>query len=96
VSVKGETRLQRFASTVELWKWLDEREQELGIGRPYLGRDPPHVGPIDGREYAVKRGGAKSKLLRSATNRRHPVAVGGHPGVMKPAARAASVRVGSI
>jgi len=96
VSVKGETRLQRFASTVELWKWLDEREQELGIGRPYLGRDPPHVGPIDGREYAVKRGGAKSKLLRSATNRRHPVAVGGNPGVMKPAPRAASVRVGSI
>ena len=57
VSVKGEARLERFASTVELWKWIDAREKELGIGRPYLDRDPPHVGPIDGKEYAAKRGG---------------------------------------
>jgi hypothetical protein len=91
VSVKGETRLQRFASTVELWKWIDAREQELGIGRPYLDRDPPHVGPVDGVEYAAKRLGAKAKLVGSAKNRRHPVAV-----VMKPAPKAASVRVGSI
>ena len=62
VSVKGESRLERFASTVELWKWIDAREQELGIGRPYLDRDPPHVGPIDGREFAAKRGGAKAKV----------------------------------
>src|SRR5438132_6902706 len=40
VSVKGDTRLQRFASTIELWKWIDARENELGIGRPYLDRDP--------------------------------------------------------
>ena len=96
VSVKGETRLQRFASTVELWKWIDAREKELGIGRPYLDRDPPHVGPIDGKEYADKRGGAKVKLAGSATNRPHPVAVGGNPRVMKPATKAGSVRVGSI
>jgi hypothetical protein len=56
VSVKGETRLQRYASSKELWKWIDAHEKELGIGRPYLDRDPPHVGPIDGREYAAKRG----------------------------------------
>jgi hypothetical protein len=56
VSVKGETRLQRFASSEELWKWIDAHEKELGIGRPYLDRDPPHVAPIDGREYAAKRG----------------------------------------
>jgi hypothetical protein len=56
VSVKGETRMQRWASTVELWKWIDANEKELGIGRPYLDRDPPHVAAIDGREYAVKRG----------------------------------------
>ena len=80
VSVKGETRLERFASTVELWKWIDAREKELGIGRPYLDRDPPHVGPIDGKEFAAKRGGAKAKLAGSATNRRHPVAVGDNPG----------------
>jgi hypothetical protein len=60
VSVKGETRMQRYASSEELWKWIDAHERELGIGRPYLDRDPPHVGPIDGREYAVKRGGRAS------------------------------------
>jgi hypothetical protein len=58
VSVRGETRMQRYLSSQELWKWIDAREIELGIGRPYLGRDPPHVGPIDGREYASKRGRA--------------------------------------
>ena len=56
VSVKGETRLQRFASSEELWKWVDAHETELGVGRPYLDRDPPHVTPIDGKEYAAKRG----------------------------------------
>jgi len=96
VSVKGETRLQRFASTVELWKWIDAREKELGIGRPYLDRDPPHVGPIDGTEYAAKRGRAKAKLAASATSRRHPVAVGGHRGAIKSATKVGSVRVGSI
>jgi hypothetical protein len=56
VSVNGETRMQRFASSKELWKWIDAHENELGLGRPYLDRDPPHVAPIDGREYAAKRG----------------------------------------
>src|SRR6266498_3972789 len=56
VSVKGETRMQRFASSEELWKWIDAHEKELSVGRPYLDRDPPHVGPIDGKEYAAKRG----------------------------------------
>jgi len=56
VSVKGETRLQRFAASEELWKWIDAHEMELRVGRPYLDRDPPHVAPIDGREYAAKRG----------------------------------------
>jgi hypothetical protein len=56
VSVKGENRMQRTASSEELWKWIDAHEKELGIGRPYLDRDPPHVGPIDGQEYADKRG----------------------------------------
>jgi hypothetical protein len=55
VSVKGETR-QRFASSEELWKRIDAHEKELGVGRPYLDRDPPHVAPIDGKEYAAKRG----------------------------------------
>jgi hypothetical protein len=61
VSVKGETRLQRFAVSEQLWKWIDAHERELGVGRPYLDRDPPHVTPIDGREYAAKRGVAAVK-----------------------------------
>jgi hypothetical protein len=56
VSVKGETRAERLASSAQLWKWIDTHEQELGIGRPYLDRDPPHVAPIDGEEYAAHRG----------------------------------------
>jgi hypothetical protein len=56
VSVKGENRVQRNASSEELWRWIDGHEKELGIGRPYLERDPPHVAPIDGKEYAEKRG----------------------------------------
>ena len=95
VSVKGETRQQRFASTVEMWKWIDARENELGIGRPYLNRDPPHVGPIDGQEFAAKRGGAKAKLARIIASRRHSAAAGDNPGATKPA-KTASVRVGSI
>jgi hypothetical protein len=55
VSVKGETRAERLASSDALWKWIDTHEKELGIGRPYLDRDAPHVGPLDGREYFIKR-----------------------------------------
>ena len=56
VSVKGDTRVERWKSSEALWKWIDAHEKELGVGRPYLDRDPPHVGPIDGKEYADKRG----------------------------------------
>jgi len=56
VSVKGETRLERYGASEELWKWIDAHENELGIARPYRDRDPPHVGPLDGKEYADKRG----------------------------------------
>jgi hypothetical protein len=56
VSVKGETRAERWVSSDALWKWIDEHGQQFGIGRPYLDRDPPHVAPTDGKEYADKRG----------------------------------------
>jgi hypothetical protein len=59
VSVNGATRAKRWVSTEALWKWVDANGKPFGIGRPYLDRDPPHVGPIDGREYASRRGGAK-------------------------------------
>jgi hypothetical protein len=39
-----------------LWKWIDAHGKEFGIGRPYLDRDPPHVAPINGKEYADHRG----------------------------------------
>jgi hypothetical protein len=48
-----------------LWKWIDAHEKELGIGRPYLDKDPPHVAPIDGKEYADKRNAAKTRLAGS-------------------------------
>ena len=62
VSVKGETRAERCKWSEILWKWIDAHEKELGIGRPYLDKDPPHVAPIDGKEYADKRGPAKAQL----------------------------------
>jgi len=62
VSVKGETRAERCTWSETLWKWIDAHEKELGIGRPYLDKDPPHVSPIDGKEYAEKRNAAKAHL----------------------------------
>ena len=53
VSVSGETRAERWASNEKLWKSIDIHGKELGIGRPYLDRDAPHVAPIDGKEYAA-------------------------------------------
>ncbi len=60
VSIDGATRNQRWASTEKFWKWIDAHGKEFGIGRPYLGRDPPHVAPIDGREYAAHNPGMKA------------------------------------
>jgi hypothetical protein len=84
VSVKGETRLQRFAVSEELWKWIDAHEKELGVGRPYLDRDPPHVAPIDGREYAAKRGLAAVKKATLQTKK----APAAQPETSKPPADA--------
>jgi hypothetical protein len=58
VSIEGKTRSQRWASSDRLWKWVDAHGKEFGIGRPYLGRDPPHVAPVDGREYASHNRGS--------------------------------------
>jgi len=56
VSAKGETRSERWISSENLWKWIDANGKEFGIGRPYLDKDPPHIGPIDGKEYVYRRG----------------------------------------
>ena len=72
VSVKGETRAQRWTSSQELWKWIDAHEKELGVGRPYLDRDPPHVGPCDGREFVEKRAArGKTRVARADANHHH-------------------------
>jgi hypothetical protein len=62
VSVKGETRSERWSSSESLWKWIDAHGGEFGIGRPYLDRDPPHVAPINGKEYAAHRGVQRAGL----------------------------------
>jgi len=62
VSVKGDTRAERCTWSEILWKWIDAHERELGIGRPYLDKDPPHAAPMDGKEYADKRRAATARL----------------------------------
>jgi hypothetical protein len=80
VSTKGDNRAQRWASTEILWKWVDANGKSLGIGRPYLGHDPPHVGPIDGPEYISKRGLASdSKQAANAKSKKARVAASAKP-----------------
>jgi hypothetical protein len=59
VSVQGETRNARWASSDRLWKWVDAHGKEFGVARPYLGRDPPHVAPVNGQEYAKHNRGTQ-------------------------------------
>jgi hypothetical protein len=92
VSVKGETRAERCKWSEILWKWIDAHEKELAIGRPYLDKDPPHVAPIDGKEYADKRGRAKAQLAGLAKNRRPGSAVHDNHGVTKRIKSAKSSR----
>jgi hypothetical protein len=61
VSVRGATRSERLGSSRVLWKWVDDHGMEFGLGRPYLDRDPPHVAPADGEEFAHHRPGAKTR-----------------------------------
>ncbi len=90
VSVKGATRAQRCASSEVLWKWVDTHGKEFGVGRPYLGRDPPHVGPIDGQEYVEKRGLLRAKLARAETSKRDASVGSEDQAKVKPAKSAAT------
>ncbi len=96
VSVKGETRSERWSSSEELWKWIDAHEKELRIARPYLDRDPPHVGPIDGKEYAVKRGHAKVAQKARLETRKRRLAASNDPAATKPPKPAKSSTVSSL
>jgi hypothetical protein len=75
VSVNGATRAQRLTSSETLWKWVDTHGTEFGIGRPYLGRDPPHIAPIDGKEYAAHHPGTKARHVESATKPHNKLAL---------------------
>jgi hypothetical protein len=89
VSVQGGTRDERWASSEKLWKWVDAHGKEFGIGRPYLGRDPPHVAPVDGQEYAAHHRG--SKHAGSDVKKVKRVAIRDDPSLAKrPRAAAAS------
>lgn len=68
VSVRGADRTERSDSTGKMWEWIDAHEMTLGIGRPYRDHDPPHVGPLDGQEYADHR---LSPDARPAKSSRH-------------------------
>jgi hypothetical protein len=93
VSVNGATRAERLASSEGLWKWVDAHGMEFGIGRPYLDRDPPHVAPIDGKEYADHHPGMKARQARAAARHGHGVASREGHGVSKHARTAASSKV---
>jgi len=86
VSVNGANRAQRWKSTEALWKWVDANGKQYGIGRPYLAFDPPHVGPIDGPEYASRRGG--SKAASTEAKKRPKQAAQGGPAASKRLAAA--------
>ncbi len=90
VSTQGSNRAQRWVSTEILWKWVDANGKAYGIGRPYLGRDPPHVGPIDGKEYISRRGTADRKEAANAKPRKTHTAARAKP----PKAQAAREQKG--
>ncbi len=92
VSVNGATRAQRWTSTETFWKWIDAHGQEYGIGRPYLDRDPPHVAPVDGKEYADHRPGRNAKQAVSAAKPAHRLAARDDRGAAKRARTAKSSR----
>ena len=93
VSVKGATRAQRWISTESLWKWIDAHGKEFGIGRPYLDRDPPHVAPIDGREYAAHHRGTKAQHAGSDMKKRNRIVVRDDRSVAKRPRTARSSKV---
>jgi hypothetical protein len=96
VSVNGATRSQRFASSEALWKWVDANGKEFGIGRPYLDRDPPHVAPIDGKEYADHHPGMKARKVASAAKPRNKLALRDDAGGAKRVRTAKSSKVRAI
>ncbi len=61
VNLYSENKRKGVVSSEKLWKWIDEHGKDFGIGRPYLDKDPAHVAPIDGKEYADHHRTAKAQ-----------------------------------
>lgn len=95
VSVNGTTRAQRWVATEAFWKWIDQHGKEFGIGRPYLGRDPPHVGPVDGREYAAHQGGMKAAHAALDVKKRTRLALRDERAVAKTPKKRKVVQTGT-
>jgi hypothetical protein len=85
-----------LASTETFWKWVDTHGPEFGIGRPYLGRDPPHVAPIDGKEYADHHRGAKARQAGSVAKPHNGLASRDDRSPAKRAKTAKSSKVRAI
>src|SRR5256886_3603181 len=81
LSGKRATRAQRLNSTESFWKWIDAHGKEFGIGRPYADKDPPHLAPIDGKEYAAHHRGTKAQHAESDMKKRNRLAMRHDPGV---------------
>jgi hypothetical protein len=94
VSVKGATRDERWRSTETLLKWIDAHAKEFGIGRPYLGRDPSHVAPIDGQEYATHYRGDKAQHADVDVKKRKRLAARDDHSRAKPSKTARASKVG--
>lgn len=96
VSTKGGTRAERWASTELLWKWVDVHGKDFGIGRPYLGYDPPHVGAIDGQEYISKRGGRDTTREARAEAKPRKQVAARHERASAKRAKVASAKGGKV
>src|SRR3981189_1064217 len=83
VSVKGATRQERWTSTESFWKWIDAHGKDFGIGRPYLDKDPPHVAPIDGKEYAAHRAEPNTQHAQSKAKKRQRLPLPNHQSMSK-------------
>jgi hypothetical protein len=93
VSVKGATPAQRWISTESFWKWIDAHGKEFGIGRPYLDKDPAHLAPIDGKEYAAHHPGTKVQPTGSDMKRDRLAVRDDHSVAKRPrTARSSKVR----
>ena len=93
VSVRGATRAERWTSTETLWKWIDAHSKEFGVGRPYLGRDPPHVAPVDGQEYAKHYRGDRPQHAEADVKKRKRVAARDDRSGAKRSKKVASSKV---